>query len=108
MTSAVQSKPFLYAKMFSDSFLTVTPHKPLNSCHGVISETVLSCASEADNLEGLSDQDAHFHSNVEELLNYFPGSILPVEYGGDLKENIDEDWLRKANKDHENYATFIQ
>ncbi|GFR03317.1 alpha-tocopherol transfer protein [Trichonephila clavata] len=50
----------------------------------------------------------YFHSNVEELLNYFPRSILPVEYGGDIKENIEEDWLRKANKEHENYGVTGQ
>ncbi|GFT37412.1 CRAL-TRIO domain-containing protein [Trichonephila clavipes] len=51
---------------------------------------------------------AYFHSNVEELLNYFPPSVLPAEYGGDLKENIEEDWLRKANKEHENYGATGQ
>ncbi|GFQ68251.1 alpha-tocopherol transfer protein-like [Trichonephila clavata] len=50
----------------------------------------------------------YFHSNVKELLNYFPCSILPVEYGGALKENSEEDWLRKANKEHENYGVTGQ
>ncbi|GFV89830.1 uncharacterized protein TNCV_4690591 [Trichonephila clavipes] len=39
-----------------DSPLTVTPHKPLNSSRGVISESDLLCASETEILEGLSDQ----------------------------------------------------
>ncbi|GFY50046.1 alpha-tocopherol transfer protein-like, partial [Trichonephila inaurata madagascariensis] len=34
----------------------------------------------------------HFHSNVEELYDYFPRSILPVELGEDLKETIEENW----------------
>ncbi|GFW24223.1 RNA-directed DNA polymerase from mobile element jockey [Trichonephila clavipes] len=55
--SAVQSKSFLLAKTFIDSPLTVTPHRTLNSCQGVISESDLLCASETEILEGLSDQD---------------------------------------------------
>ncbi|GFV34377.1 uncharacterized protein TNCV_4023921 [Trichonephila clavipes] len=54
--SAVQSKSFLLAKTFIDSPLTVTPHRTLNSCRGVISESDLLCASETEILEGLSDQ----------------------------------------------------
>ncbi|GFW43718.1 uncharacterized protein TNCV_4770671 [Trichonephila clavipes] len=53
--SALQSKSFLLAKTFI-STLTVTPHKSLNSCRGVISEPDNLCASEAEILEGLSDQ----------------------------------------------------
>ncbi|GFR01187.1 retinaldehyde-binding protein 1 [Trichonephila clavata] len=34
----------------------------------------------------------HFHSDVEELFDYFPRSILPAEYGGDLNEKIEDDW----------------
>ncbi|GFU12747.1 uncharacterized protein TNCV_54801 [Trichonephila clavipes] len=54
--SAVQSKYFLLAKTFIDSPLSVTPHRTLNSCRGVISESSLLCASEKEILEGLSDQ----------------------------------------------------
>ncbi|GFU62247.1 putative RNA-directed DNA polymerase from transposon X-element [Trichonephila clavipes] len=39
-----------------DSPLVVTPHRTLNSCRGVISESDLLCASETEILEGLSDQ----------------------------------------------------
>ncbi|GFW49992.1 uncharacterized protein TNCV_2315741 [Trichonephila clavipes] len=39
-----------------DSNLTVTPHKSLNCCRGVISEPDLLYASEGEILEGLSDQ----------------------------------------------------
>ncbi|GFW07134.1 uncharacterized protein TNCV_3693291 [Trichonephila clavipes] len=54
--SALQTKYFLLAKTFIDSNLTVTLHKSLNSCRGVISEPNLLYASEAKILEGLSDQ----------------------------------------------------
>ncbi|GFV67937.1 uncharacterized protein TNCV_1872191 [Trichonephila clavipes] len=54
--SALQTKSFLLVKIFIDSNLTVTPHKSLNSCRGVISEPDLLYASEAEILEGLSDQ----------------------------------------------------
>ncbi|GFX90412.1 uncharacterized protein TNCV_5067991 [Trichonephila clavipes] len=54
--SAVQSKSFLLAKTFIDFPLVVTPHRNLNSCRGVISESDLLCASETEILEGLSDQ----------------------------------------------------
>ncbi|GFW24992.1 uncharacterized protein TNCV_3154951 [Trichonephila clavipes] len=53
---AVQSKSFLLAKSFIDSPLVVTPHRTLNSCRGVSSESYLLCASETEILEGLSDQ----------------------------------------------------
>ncbi|GFW19379.1 putative RNA-directed DNA polymerase from transposon BS [Trichonephila clavipes] len=54
--SAVQNKSFLLAKTFIDSPLIVTPHRTLNSCRGVISESDLLYASETEILEGLSDQ----------------------------------------------------
>ncbi|GFS88767.1 putative RNA-directed DNA polymerase from transposon BS [Trichonephila clavipes] len=54
--SALQTKSFLSAKVFLDCPLIVTPHRSLNSCRGVISEPDLLCASEAEILEGLSDQ----------------------------------------------------
>ncbi|GFW50406.1 putative RNA-directed DNA polymerase from transposon X-element [Trichonephila clavipes] len=53
--SALQSKSFLLVKTFIDPTLTVTPHKSLNSCRGVISEPDLLCASEAEIFEGLFD-----------------------------------------------------
>ncbi|GFU56377.1 uncharacterized protein TNCV_2609021 [Trichonephila clavipes] len=48
--SAIQTKSFL------DCPLTVAPHKSLNSSRGVISEPDLLCTSEAEILEGISDQ----------------------------------------------------
>ncbi|GFS53154.1 CCHC-type domain-containing protein [Trichonephila clavipes] len=44
------------AKTFLDSTLTVTPHKSLNCSRDVISKSDLLCTSEAEILEGLSDQ----------------------------------------------------
>ncbi|GFV32441.1 uncharacterized protein TNCV_1677271 [Trichonephila clavipes] len=62
--SALQTKSFLLAKTFVDSNFTVTPHKSLNSCRGVISEPDLSYASEGEILEGLSDQGVTQSQNV--------------------------------------------
>ncbi|GFT53847.1 uncharacterized protein TNCV_4124241 [Trichonephila clavipes] len=39
--SALQTKSFLLAKSFLNSPDTINPHKSLNSCHGIISETNL-------------------------------------------------------------------
>ncbi|GFR02402.1 alpha-tocopherol transfer protein-like [Trichonephila clavata] len=41
----------------------------------------------------------HFHSSVEGLLDYFPRSVLPIEYGGDLINCESENWLINANKE---------
>ncbi|GFX42485.1 uncharacterized protein TNCV_1520481 [Trichonephila clavipes] len=55
-SSALQTKSFLLTKTFLNCSLTVNLHRSLNSCRGVISETDLLCASEAEILVGLSDQ----------------------------------------------------
>ncbi|GFX98427.1 putative RNA-directed DNA polymerase from transposon BS [Trichonephila clavipes] len=55
-SSALQAKSFLLTKTFLNYSLTVNLHRSLNCCRGVISETDLLCASEAEILEGLSDQ----------------------------------------------------
>ncbi|GFX56555.1 uncharacterized protein TNCV_75011 [Trichonephila clavipes] len=55
-SSALQTKSLLLTKTFLDCPLTVNLHISLNSCCGVISETDLLCTSEAEILEGLSDQ----------------------------------------------------
>ncbi|GFT26476.1 RNA-directed DNA polymerase from mobile element jockey [Trichonephila clavipes] len=54
--SNIQSKSHLSAKTFLDSPLLVIPHKSLNTCRGVISEPDLLCTSDAEILEGFSDQ----------------------------------------------------
>ncbi|GFT93737.1 uncharacterized protein TNCV_246851 [Trichonephila clavipes] len=55
-SSAVQTKSFLLAKSFFDSPANITPHKLLNSSCGVISEPNLLTTSDAEILEGFSDQ----------------------------------------------------
>ncbi|GFS71696.1 uncharacterized protein TNCV_2995001 [Trichonephila clavipes] len=55
-TSALQTKSFLLAKSFLNSPVTVSPHKSLNSCRGVISEPDLLGTSDSEILEGFSDQ----------------------------------------------------
>ncbi|KAF8778037.1 alpha-tocopherol transfer protein-like [Argiope bruennichi] len=46
----------------------------------------------------------HFHAKVENLLNYFPASMLPTEYGGNLREYDIRDWPRIANKEQKNHS----
>ncbi|GFT85897.1 uncharacterized protein TNCV_3255491 [Trichonephila clavipes] len=55
-TSALQTKSFLLAKSFLNNPVTVSPHKSLNSCRGVISEPDLLGTSDSEILEGFSDQ----------------------------------------------------
>ncbi|GBN53500.1 hypothetical protein AVEN_83326-1 [Araneus ventricosus] len=45
----------------------------------------------------------HIHSSVEELFEFFPHSMLPVQYGGTLTDYYMGDWLRKANEQHTNF-----
>ncbi|GFW35206.1 uncharacterized protein TNCV_1695211 [Trichonephila clavipes] len=54
--SDLQTKSFLLAKTFFNSPITVSPHKTLNSCRGVISEPDLLSTPDAEILEGFSDQ----------------------------------------------------
>ncbi|GFS79340.1 uncharacterized protein TNCV_3261101 [Trichonephila clavipes] len=54
--SALQTKSFLLAKSFLNSPVTISPHKTLNSCRGVISETDLLSSPEPEILEGFSNQ----------------------------------------------------
>ncbi|GFX71820.1 uncharacterized protein TNCV_2010571 [Trichonephila clavipes] len=54
--SALQTKSFLLAKSFLDSPITINPHKTLNSCRGVISESDLLTTPDAEILDGFSDQ----------------------------------------------------
>ncbi|GFS55648.1 hypothetical protein TNCV_131621 [Trichonephila clavipes] len=51
----IGGEPKSIKKLRSESPLTVSPHRTLNSCRGVISESDLLCASETEILEGLSD-----------------------------------------------------
>ncbi|GBN67428.1 hypothetical protein AVEN_106647-1 [Araneus ventricosus] len=45
-----------------------------------------------------------FHSSPQGLFDYFPRSVLPTEYGGTLQDNATEDWMKTANKFHEEYT----
>ncbi|GFV48001.1 RNA-directed DNA polymerase from mobile element jockey [Trichonephila clavipes] len=54
--SDLQTKSFLLAKTFFNSPVTISPHKTLNSCRGVISEPDLLSTPDAEILEGFSDQ----------------------------------------------------
>ncbi|GFX91026.1 uncharacterized protein TNCV_2283181 [Trichonephila clavipes] len=55
-TSALQTKSFLLAKSFLNNPVTVSPHKSLNSCRGVISQPDLLDTPDSEILEGFSDQ----------------------------------------------------
>ncbi|GFU25161.1 uncharacterized protein TNCV_3360712 [Trichonephila clavipes] len=52
----LQTKLFLVAKTFLNSTVTISPHKTLNSCRGVISDTDLLRTPESKMLERFSDQ----------------------------------------------------
>ncbi|GFW34518.1 RNA-directed DNA polymerase from mobile element jockey [Trichonephila clavipes] len=54
--SALQTKSFLLAKHFLNSPVTINPHKTLNSCRGIISETDLLGTPDGEILEGFSSQ----------------------------------------------------
>ncbi|GFX56046.1 RNA-directed DNA polymerase from mobile element jockey [Trichonephila clavipes] len=54
--SALQTKSFLLAKSFLNSPVTISPHKTLNSCRGIISETDLLSTPDEEILEGFSNQ----------------------------------------------------
>ncbi|GFX80368.1 uncharacterized protein TNCV_3931211 [Trichonephila clavipes] len=75
--SALQNKSFLLAKTFIDSPLTVTPHRTLNSCRGVISESDLLCVSETEILEGLSDQGV---TQVRRIKIKKDSSLFPIKH----------------------------
>ncbi|CAL1273838.1 unnamed protein product [Larinioides sclopetarius] len=43
------------------------------------------------------------HSSAEELLDYFPRSMLPTKYGGNLNEYYMDDRLKQINAQQDNY-----
>ncbi|GFX96453.1 putative RNA-directed DNA polymerase from transposon BS [Trichonephila clavipes] len=55
-SSSTQTKSFLLAKTFLNSPVNIIPHKSLNTSRGVISEPDLLATSEAEILEGFSNQ----------------------------------------------------
>ncbi|GFW12113.1 putative RNA-directed DNA polymerase from transposon BS [Trichonephila clavipes] len=54
--SALQTKSFFLAKSFLNSPLTISLHKTLNSCRGVIFEPDLLTTPDGEILDGFSDQ----------------------------------------------------
>ncbi|GFT43340.1 uncharacterized protein TNCV_115181 [Trichonephila clavipes] len=54
--SALQTKSFLLAKSFLNSPVTISLHKTLDSCRGIISETDLLGTPDGEILEGFSSQ----------------------------------------------------
>ncbi|GBM91605.1 hypothetical protein AVEN_158576-1 [Araneus ventricosus] len=54
--SALQSKAFLVSKTFLDLPVTITPHKTLNFCRGIVSDDELLFSSDEEILERLSSQ----------------------------------------------------
>ncbi|GFX55947.1 uncharacterized protein TNCV_2164241 [Trichonephila clavipes] len=71
-SSALQTKSLLLTKTFLDCSLIVNLHRSLNSCRGVISETDLLCASEAEILDGLSDQGVSENQNALTVHRFIP------------------------------------
>ncbi|GFW49997.1 uncharacterized protein TNCV_2315791 [Trichonephila clavipes] len=76
-TSALQTKNFLFAKYFLNSPVTVSPHKSLNSCRGVISEPYLLGTSDPENLEGFSDQDV---TQIRRITIKKDSTIVPTKH----------------------------
>ncbi|GFX52488.1 uncharacterized protein TNCV_4325041 [Trichonephila clavipes] len=76
-TSALQTKSFLLAKSFLNSPVTVSPHKSLNSCRGVISEPDLLGTSDSEILEGFSDQGV---TQVRRITIKKDSTIVPTKH----------------------------
>ncbi|GFV25509.1 uncharacterized protein TNCV_1147791 [Trichonephila clavipes] len=76
-TSALQTKFFLLAKSFLNNPVTVTPHKSLNSCRGVISELDLLGTPDSEILEGFSDQGV---TQVSRITIKKDSTIVPTKH----------------------------
>ncbi|GFY08528.1 uncharacterized protein TNCV_809611 [Trichonephila clavipes] len=84
-TSSLQTKSFLLTKSFLNSPLTVSPHKSLNSCRGVISEPDLLGNSDSEILEGFSDQgvtqtfnNIHSYPNRSQSIKHTLQCLTPI------------------------------
>ncbi|GBN43111.1 hypothetical protein AVEN_100029-1 [Araneus ventricosus] len=75
--SALQSKAFLSAKTFLDLPVTITPHKTLNFCRGVVSDDELLFSSDEEILEGLSSQGV---INVRRILTRKGTATIPTKH----------------------------
>ncbi|GFX70222.1 RNA-directed DNA polymerase from mobile element jockey [Trichonephila clavipes] len=76
-SSALQTKSFLLAKSFLDSPITISPHKTLNSCRGVISESDLLTIPDAEILDGFSDQGV---IQVRRITIKKDNSVIPTKH----------------------------
>ncbi|GFV90983.1 uncharacterized protein TNCV_1248701 [Trichonephila clavipes] len=76
-TSALQTKSFLLAKSFLNNPVTVSPHKSLNSCRGVISEPDLLGTPDSEILEGFSDQEV---TQVRRIIIKKDSTIVPTKH----------------------------
>ncbi|GFW10869.1 uncharacterized protein TNCV_4919881 [Trichonephila clavipes] len=76
-TSSLQTKSFRLAKSFLNSPVTVSPHKSLNSCRGVISEPDLLGTSVSEILEGFSDQGV---TQVRRITIKKDSTIVPTKH----------------------------
>ncbi|GFV77812.1 uncharacterized protein TNCV_4674061 [Trichonephila clavipes] len=75
--SALQTKSFLLAKSFLDCPVFVIPHKSLNSCRGAISEPDLLTTTDAEILDGFSDQGV---IQVRRITIKKDTSIIPTKH----------------------------
>ncbi|GBO15275.1 hypothetical protein AVEN_257167-1, partial [Araneus ventricosus] len=75
--SALQSKAFLSAKTFLDLPVSITPHKTLNFCRGVVSDDEILFSSDEEILEGLSSQGV---VNVRRILTRKGTATFPTKH----------------------------
>ncbi|GFY19596.1 uncharacterized protein TNCV_4647681 [Trichonephila clavipes] len=80
-SSALRTKSFLFAKTFLNSPVTISPHKPLNSCRGVIYELDLLTTPEAKIFDGFSDQGGIQPNNS--LVHYTSEDVDMILYDRD-------------------------
>ncbi|GFX93292.1 uncharacterized protein TNCV_150991 [Trichonephila clavipes] len=95
-TTALQTKSFLLTKTFLDSPVSISPHKSLNTCHGVISEPDLLTIPDAEILEGFSDQSVIkvIRVTIKKEATVTPTKHLILTFKSlKLPANIKEDYL---------------
>ncbi|GFV93583.1 putative RNA-directed DNA polymerase from transposon BS [Trichonephila clavipes] len=80
ISSALQTKSFFLTKTFLNCPLIVNPHRFVNSCRGIISETDLLCAPETEILEGLSDQGVTQVRRIKKRLVTFPNEAFNINF----------------------------
>ncbi|GBO21279.1 hypothetical protein AVEN_183839-1 [Araneus ventricosus] len=99
--SAIQTKSFLLAKKFLDYQLSVTVHKALNSCRGVVSDKELMMASESEIIEGLSTQGviAARRINIRRGNDIIPTKHVILTFSSSkLPSNITAGYIRSPVK----------